>query len=95
MRIQNDGVGRTRRGEYAIDCRRRAFQLERAGIDSSLPEHRYEHVCIAANVRMVGGDVRQREKIRELAQDRRFVGKAVSLRSDAERRRITGRRGCF
>ena len=53
----------------AVNGRRAAAAVEQACREAPLPQHRHDAVRVTADVRRVGGEVREGKQVRELAQD--------------------------
>ena len=91
MRIEKERPCRARRREHAVDRHRRARRLEDARVDAALLQHADEERRVRADIRLVRRDVRQREQLAQLRDDRLLVDGDV-LRRRGHRHRGKGRR---
>src|SRR5262249_51565470 len=74
--------------ELAEDCRRPAA-FKQASCDSAPPHHLEQLVCVQSDVGSVRSDVRNREQLFELFQNRELVGFAIVARC------IVGKKMCL
>src|SRR4051812_15831402 len=78
MGVQDDSSSRAGRATLAEDYGRPARRrVEKAAFDPPLGEHRDEMPRISPNVERVAGEVADRDKLRELANDFDIVTRAI------------------
>ncbi len=74
MRVEHDRAAGIRRGKFGEDGGRRSRLFEQSGSKAATLEGPGEPVGIPADVRGIGGDIRDRQKLLKLAQDLLLAG---------------------